>query len=251
MSAGDRAIAAWLAGETPVPEAVPETEPPAERKRLPRGWPVLLVALPASVAIWSGWVGIGAKCGFGYVTPLPGIADHFRLDTAITLPVGVEAYGAYALGVWLNPDTPLRARRFAMWSSVGSLLLGILGQVAFHLLTAAGYARAPWPVIVAVSCIPVIALGFAAALAHLLRVPAAKQSAHPVPAAGAGVPEPPAALNGHAAAARELFAERTGRGEVPGVRAIRKGLHVGQERAQQVREYLRDLAAASGGGSHE
>src|SRR5258708_5881399 len=43
-------------------------------------------------------------CGFGVVHPLPGILPGFQLDTAITLPVGVEAYGAYALGAWLAPD---------------------------------------------------------------------------------------------------------------------------------------------------
>jgi len=43
------------------------------------------------------------------------------------------------------------------------------GQVIYHLLAAAHAARAPWPVVVLVSCIPVITLGFGAALSHLLR----------------------------------------------------------------------------------
>ena len=34
--------------------------------------------------------------GFGEVHPLPGIWDSLHLDSAITLPIGVEAYGAYA-----------------------------------------------------------------------------------------------------------------------------------------------------------
>ena len=63
---------------------------------LPR-WPLYLIASPAAVAVWSGWVGLGTLCGFGIVHPLPGIADGFHLNTAVTLPVGVEAYGAYAL----------------------------------------------------------------------------------------------------------------------------------------------------------
>jgi len=50
-------------------------------------------------------------CGFGVIHPLPGIWDALRLNTAITLPVGVEAYGAYALGAWLTPGTqPIRHR---------------------------------------------------------------------------------------------------------------------------------------------
>ncbi len=46
----------------------------------------------------------------------------------------------------------------------------MLGQVVFHLLAAAGAHRAPWPVVVLVSCMPVVTLGFGAALTHLLRV---------------------------------------------------------------------------------
>ncbi len=38
-----------------------------------RAWPVLLLALPAFVAIWSGWVELGRLTGFGPVSPLPGI----------------------------------------------------------------------------------------------------------------------------------------------------------------------------------
>lgn len=134
-----------------------------------RRWPLFLVAAPAAVSIWSGWVGLGQLCGFGIVHPLPGILDGLRLNTAITLPVGVEAYGAYALGAWLTPGTSGAARRFAKRSAVGSLALGMLGQVAYHLMSAAHATRAPWSVTVLVACLPVVTLGFGAALTHLLR----------------------------------------------------------------------------------
>ena len=99
-------------------------------------WPLFLIAAPAAVAVWSGWVGLGGMCGFGLVQPFPGIVA-WHLDTAITLPVGVEAYGAYALGAWLTPGTPERARTFARRSALGALALGMLGQVIYHLLNAA------------------------------------------------------------------------------------------------------------------
>jgi hypothetical protein len=136
---------------------------------------LLLLALPASVAVWSGWVGIGRLTGFGEVRPLPGIWNSLHLDTAVTLPVGVEAYAAYALHAWLATSVPLtdRTRRFAKWSAIGSLLLGMAGQVAYHLLTQAGTTRAPWGVTSAVSCLPVLILGMAAGLAHLIRADAA------------------------------------------------------------------------------
>ncbi len=62
-----------------------------------RSWPLLVLAAPAAAEVWSGWVGIAQKTGFGLVSPLPGIWPSLHLDTAITLPVGVEAYAAYAL----------------------------------------------------------------------------------------------------------------------------------------------------------
>ena len=137
--------------------------------RTVRRWPLFLIAAPAAVAVWSGWVGLGTLCGFGIVHPLPGIADAFRLNTAITLPVGVEAYGAYALGAWLTPGTGPAARRYARRSALGALALGMAGQVIYHLLAAAHAHRAPWPVVVLVSCLPVLTLGFGGALTHLLR----------------------------------------------------------------------------------
>jgi hypothetical protein len=133
-----------------------------------RRWPLFIIAAPAAVAVWSGWVGLGQLCGFGLVTPLPGIVA-WHLDTAITLPVGVEAYGAYALGAWLTPGTRQRARVFARRSAIGALALGVTGQIAYHLLAAAHATRAPWPVVVLVSSLPVVTLGFGAALTHLLK----------------------------------------------------------------------------------
>jgi hypothetical protein len=136
------------------------------------------------VAIWSGWVSLAEMCGFGLVQPFPGIVP-WRLNTAITLPVGVEAYGAYAMSAWLSPATPRNARSFAKWSALGSLTLGMLGQVGYHLLAAAHRTHAPWPVVAALACLPVITFGFGAALAHLLH------SVGPEPTAEAITPGAP------------------------------------------------------------
>jgi hypothetical protein len=163
------------------------TATPDMASRSLRRWPLFLIAAPAAVAVWSGWVGLGSLCGFGIVHPLPGIADGLRLDTAITLPVGVEAYGAYALGAWLTPSTHEGARRFARRSALGALALGMAGQVIYHLLAAAHAAHAPWPVVVLVSCLPVLTLGMGAALTHLLRTghtPAASTTPQPASATG-------------------------------------------------------------------
>ena len=130
-------------------------------------WPVILLAAPAFVAIWSGWVGVGELAGFGPVRPLPGIADGFTINSAITLPIGMETYAAYALRVWLSDGRPARARQFAKRSAIAAFVLGALGQIAYHLMTAAELTAAPWLITAAVACLPVVVLGFGAALVHL------------------------------------------------------------------------------------
>ncbi|SCL39219.1 hypothetical protein GA0074692_5284 [Micromonospora pallida] len=146
----------------------PDTKISPARSRRAVVWPVILLALPAFVAIWGGWVGLGKLTGFGKVNLLPGIGSGWVIDTAITLPIGVETYGAYALYVWLSGRVPVRAARFAKWSALGSLGIGALGQVAYHLLIAAGVTSAPWWITTLVACLPVAVLGMGAALAHLM-----------------------------------------------------------------------------------
>jgi len=158
------------AGPAPDPKSDQVAAVPRHRRPIP-AWPLLVLAAPAAVAVWSGWVGIGQMTGFGEIRPLPGIWDSLHVDTAVTLPIGVEAYAAFALRMWLT-SSPLvsdRARRFARWSAIAALVLGMAGQVAYHLLAQAGIVRAPWEVTTAVACLPVLVLGMGSALAHLLR----------------------------------------------------------------------------------
>ncbi len=95
----------------------------------------VLIASPAAVAVWGGWTGLGSMCGFGVIHLLPGVTlfglAKFQLDSAITLPIAVKAYAAYAMGAWLTGTTG-KARIFARNSAIGALVLGMLGQVAFH-----------------------------------------------------------------------------------------------------------------------
>jgi hypothetical protein len=165
-----------------IPVADPGTDqsPGLSAPRRPtRSWPVLVLAAPAAVAVWSGWVGIGQMTGFGEIRPLPGLWGSLHLNTAVTLPIGVEAYAAFALHVWLTSNTVIshRTRRFARWSAIAALVLGMAGQVAYHLLTQASVTRAPWEVTTLVSCLPVVVLGMGSSLAHLLRSDAANKRA--------------------------------------------------------------------------
>ena len=173
-----RAADPGLRGPVPARTAGPaaaDRSPAGPRPgRSVRSWPLLVLAAPAAAEVWSGWVGIAQKTGFGLVSPLPGIWPSLHLDTAITLPVGVEAYAAYALRAWLSRDQVISARTrwFAQWSAIFSFALGMAGQVAYHLMAQAGIARAPWPVTTIVSCLPVLVLGMGTALAHMLRADA-------------------------------------------------------------------------------
>lgn len=149
--------------------AEPATPAPGPVRRV-RRWPIVLLALPAFVAIWGGWVGLGRMTGFGPTQLLPGIWDELVINSAITLPIGVEAYAAIAMNVWLSGRTrSAQTRRFAMWSALGSLALGMAGQVVYHLMSAAGITVAPWLITTFVSCLPVVVLGCGAALLHLVR----------------------------------------------------------------------------------
>jgi hypothetical protein len=166
------------------------------RRVLP-AWPLLIIALPGMSAIWTGWVALGTLAGWGVVEPLPGIAP-WHLNTAITLPVGVEVYAAFALGAWLTrASVPPKARRFAMWSAAGALALGALAQVTVHILEADHATRAPWPVTILVGTVPVAVIGMAAALYHLMGgtltparpAPARPALARPAAQAGPALPD--------------------------------------------------------------
>lgn len=160
---------AETADETPVASAETADEAPAAPRRPVAAWPVWLLLLPAAVAIWSGWVGLGELAGFGEVQPLPGIVDDFTINSAITLPIGMEVYAAYALYVWLSGRVTGRALVMARRSAVASLIVGAAGQVAYHLLAAAGVSSAPWWITAAVACLPVAVVGMGATLAHLVK----------------------------------------------------------------------------------
>jgi hypothetical protein len=170
-SATDHGLREPIPARTTGPDAPDQSPAAVQPSRTMWSWPLLVLAAPAAAEVWSGWVGIAKMTGFGLVAPLPGIWPSLHLDTAITLPVGVEAYAAYALRAWLarDPAISARTRRFARWSAICSFALGMAGQVAYHLMTQAGMARAPWPVTTIVSCLPVLVLGMGSALAHMLR----------------------------------------------------------------------------------
>lgn len=148
-------------------------------------WPILVLLLPAFVAIWGGWVGLGEMTGFGLINLLPGMgtdalpaelgqgAKGFRwavVNTAITLPIGLETYAAYALHVFIQVQSrPGFLRTFAGVSALCSLILGMSGQVAYHVMESMKITEAPIWVTAIVGSLPVAVLGLGTTLGALIR----------------------------------------------------------------------------------
>ncbi len=128
-----------------------------------RPWFLYAIAVPAAVEVWACWVGLGSLCGF----PVLGVG-RLHLSTGWTLAIGMEAYGAYALNVWLHAAPGPRSREFAQWSATGAFILSLLGQIAFHVMRAKHVTIPPSVVIVFVACLPVALLAFAVILTHLM-----------------------------------------------------------------------------------
>lgn len=138
-----------------------------------RGWHVaaaLVIAVPAFLAVWSGWIGLGEMTGWGERNMLPGlVADGgwATIHTSITLPIGIEAFGALSMAVWLaSRNAGGTLPRYAAFCTFGSLALGAFGQVSYHVLTAAGEPAPSW-LVGFVAVLPVIVLGASVGLIHL------------------------------------------------------------------------------------
>lgn len=154
-----------------------------------------------------------------------------QLDTFI-------ATGELALFVALTDRWAARSRAGA-WAvtllGLAASVAGNVGHVHSHLLADRATAAVP-PVAAAAA----LAVG----LGVLKRVVAAS------------APAPGVLVNGHAAPegareAAEHFAAGLARGELPSVRALRREMHWGQPRAQEVRAYLAALAPGNASGAAE
>ena len=148
------------------------------------------------------------------------------------------AVGELALFVALVDAWAFRSR-LAAWSVTGLGLAvsvaGNVGHVAGHDLASRVTAAVP----------PVAAAAALAVGLGVLKRVVAQHGSAPVPASH---PALPAALgNGHAAPegaseAAERYAAELARGQLPSVRRMRREMHLGQPRAQEVHAYLAALA---------
>lgn len=140
-----------------------------------RGWHIamaLVIAVPAFLAVWSGWIGLGQMTGWKEMDMLPGFnhGGWAEIDTSVTLPIGIEAFGALSLAVWLaSRKVQGILRTYSAICAFGSLTLGALGQVAYHVLKVNGTTPENVPDLLVgfVAVLPVIVFGACAGLIHL------------------------------------------------------------------------------------
>ena len=167
------------------------------------------------------------------------------------------------------------ARRFPAGRRSAALRSACWARSVYHLLSAAHATRAPWPVVVLVSRLPVVTLGFGAALTHLLHDTVAADDMPPSLCLTLRSTRPPGQWqqarlslcgprardggrdSGRGAARRrrgerahpERLSEVRGRpadGRVPSLRAVMRDLGLGQPKAREIRAHLASLATANG-----
>jgi hypothetical protein len=174
----------------------------------------ILAALPvAAVAVIAGVV------SYSHIEAL-GLSTGQSIIDARLLPLAVD-------GLIVAGSVILLAGSWLGWIGVA---IGVAGTLYANVMS--GLPRGPLAATVAAWP----ALAFTVASFMLERWLKSQAGAAP-----AAVPGVPAELNGHAHAAAELFAADLEAGRVPGIRAIRSGLHVGQDKASEVQVYLRGL----------
>jgi Protein of unknown function (DUF2637) len=164
---------------------------------------------------------------------------------AVAWPLQVDVFigvGELALFVGLA-DQWRRRDRVAAWTVT---LLGLAVSVAGNVghVSAAGWTSRLTAAVPPLAAAAALAVG----LGVLKRVVAASAPASgtaAVPGVESHSVTPLAALNGHAARAAELYAADLASGAVPSIRRIRREMHVGQPRAEQVQEYLREAAGTA------
>jgi hypothetical protein len=69
VPAADPGLGGPVPARTTGPSGEDRSPVTARQDRTVRSWPLLVLAAPATAEVWSGWVGIAQKTGFGLVRP--------------------------------------------------------------------------------------------------------------------------------------------------------------------------------------
>jgi hypothetical protein len=159
---------------------------------------------------------------------------------AAGFPLQVDVFvavGELALFVALADRWPVRSRVAAWGVTVAGLAVSVAGNVGhIEVHSAAARATAAIPPLAAAAALAV-GLGVLKRVVAMYGSPTSVQP---------GAPHPLALGNGHAAPehardAAEIFTVELAGGQVPSVREIRRVMHIGQPKAQEVHAYLSAL----------
>jgi Protein of unknown function (DUF2637) len=200
-----------------------------------------LVAAASLVSFCESFRGLYLWAGEHGLSGLWAAAWPLQIDTFI----GV---GELALFVALVDRWPAR-HRAAAWTvtaiGLAVSVAGNVGHVAGHDLSSRVTAAVP-PLAAASALAVGLGVLKRVVAMHAPASPDAAVAAVPSPQAPPRPPAPAALANGHAAPesapeAARLFAAELARGELPSVRRVRREMHLGQPRAQEVRAYLAAL----------
>jgi hypothetical protein len=199
-------------------------------------------------------------------TALSGLARlaGWSRDVSPALPIIIDVLAAVSTRAWLSGSAPAAAKQFARRAALFSILLSMLGNVAFHLLSA-GWLRPTVVLVMAVAMVPPVGLAAAAHLVAVLRIEPAEQNEAGIPEVPETViPSMPKTTDAAPTApdSVELLPVRDGaddpllpqarqlhervlaeHGRAAGVARLAGELHVGRARAARLRDAL---AAATG-----
>ncbi|HLI36610.1 MAG TPA: DUF2637 domain-containing protein [Streptosporangiaceae bacterium] len=211
---------------------------PAEgsRTRAERAIRWSTIAAVTGVAVVAGWV--------SYEHALAVVRVHGEGGAvAQVYPVTVDGLIYSASMVLLDAARRgVRAPGLARWLLAAGIGATLAANVAAGLhFGPVGAVVAAWPALALVGSYELLMLIIRSSAAPTGAGETVPGAPGGVPDAPGGVPGVPASLNGHAHKAAELFAADLAAGRVPGIRRIRTGLHVGQDKASQVQAYLRTV----------
>jgi Protein of unknown function (DUF2637) len=180
---------------------------------------VAIVGLAAAVLSYRHQFGLAAGHGESALT-------------AKLLPISID--GLLLAGTLAVLDASRRQTGHS-WAARITVGLGVAMTMWANIVHGLGFG---WTGIVISGWPPIALMAAIEVLARMIR---------PSPAPGPAALHPAALANGHAAPeggkeAAERFAAELAAGELPSVRAIRREMHLGQPRAQEVRSYLEVLA---------
>lgn len=182
------------------------------------------------VAVVAGWV------SFAHIQTLA-LAHGYTPDTARLLPLSVDGLIVAASLALMAGARP--------WLSRSALVLGVAATIFANIAQGAGYG----PVGAIISAWPAVAFIVASevfiGMVRTREPSTVSVAPEHVLDVRTTVPDGFSELNGHRAAAEELFAGDLEENTVPSIRRIRSEMRVGQPKATLIRDYLATLTSTN------